>query len=130
MEEIYTDLVVIGAGPAGQKAAIQAAKLGKSVVLIEKYPSPGGACLHSGTIPSKLLREAILNLLDFYTKSFYGQKGIQKQEVSINDLNFCLNMVLDQQIKQLHRQFEKNHIQLIQGIAHFENQHQMQILQK
>ena len=128
MEEVYTDLVVIGSGPAGQKAAIQAAKLGKSVILIEKYPNPGGACLHSGTIPSKSLREAILNLSDFYTKSFYGQQEIKKQEISINDLNFCLNMVLDEQIKQLHRQFEKNQIKLIQGIAHFENNHQIAVL--
>jgi len=64
LEELYADLVVIGSGPAGQKAAIQAAKLGKSVIMIEKYPNPGGACLHSGTIPSKSLREAILNLID------------------------------------------------------------------
>lgn len=128
MEEVYTDLVVIGSGPAGQKAAIQAAKLGKSVILIEKYPNPGGACLHSGTIPSKSLREAILNLSDFYTKSFYGQKEIKKQEISINDLNFCLNKVLDEQIKQLQRQFEKNQIKLIQGIAHFENNHQIAVL--
>ena len=64
MEELYADLIVVGSGPAGQKAAVQAAKLGKSVKIIEKYRHPGGACLHSGTIPSKSLREAILNLTD------------------------------------------------------------------
>ncbi|MGE0197886.1 MAG: Si-specific NAD(P)(+) transhydrogenase [Simkaniaceae bacterium] len=128
MEELYADLVVIGSGPAGQKCAIQAAKLGKSVVIIERYPNPGGACLHSGTIPSKSLREAILNLSDFYTKSFYGQKEIPKQSISINDLNFCLNLVLEEQIKQLHRQFDKNKIVLVQGIAHFENHHQIAVL--
>lgn len=128
MDEVYADLVVIGSGPAGQKCAIQAAKLGKSVVIIERYPNPGGACLHSGTIPSKSLREAILNLSDFYTKSFYGQKEIQKQAISINDLNFCLNLVTEEQIKQLHRQFEKNKINIIQGVAHFENHHQIAVL--
>lgn len=128
MEELYADLVVIGAGPAGQKAAMQAAKLGKSVIIVEKDPSPGGACLHSGTIPSKSLREAILNLTDFYTKSFYGQQQTLRHEISINELNFCLNQVLDQQIKHLSRQFEKNHIKLLHGIAHFENHHQIALL--
>ncbi len=127
-EELYADLVVIGSGPAGQKAAIQAAKLGKSVIIIEKDKNPGGACLHSGTIPSKSLREAILNLTDFYTKSFYGQKEVLQQEISINELNFCLNQVLEQQIGNLERQFEKNKIQLVRGLAHFENHHQIAVL--
>lgn len=125
---MYADLIVIGSGPAGQKAAIQAAKLGKSVIVIEKDRYPGGACLHSGTIPSKSLREAILNLTDFYTKSFYGQQEVLRQEISINELNFCLNQVLDQQINNLSRQFEKNKIQLILGLAHFENYHQVAVL--
>jgi len=128
LEELYADLVVIGSGPAGQKAAIQAAKLGKSVIMIEKYPNPGGACLHSGTIPSKSLREAILNLTDFHKKSYYSQKEIPQNEISINDLNYCLNQVTEEQIRQLHRQFEKNGIKIIQGIAHFENHHQIAVL--
>ena len=128
MEELYADLIVIGSGPAGQKAAIQAAKLGKSVILIEKYLYPGGACLHSGTIPSKSLREAILNLTDFYKKSFYGQTSGKAEKISINDLNFCLNKVLEEQTKNLKHQFEKNKIRIIHGAAHFENQHQIAIL--
>ncbi|MDN3507461.1 MAG: FAD-dependent oxidoreductase, partial [Simkaniaceae bacterium] len=79
MEEMFADLVVIGSGPSGQKAAVQAAKLGKSVVVIEKDPYPGGACLNSGTIPSKSLREAILDLTDFYTRSFYGKREVVKE---------------------------------------------------
>ncbi|NGX50359.1 MAG: putative soluble pyridine nucleotide transhydrogenase [Chlamydiae bacterium] len=128
MDELYADLVVIGSGPAGQKSAIQAAKLGKSVMIIERYPNPGGASLHSGTIPSKSLREAILNLSDFYTKSFYGKREFKEHNISINDLNFCLNFVLDEQIKQLRRQFEKNKIVIIQGVAHFESQTQIAVL--
>lgn len=130
MKEIHSDLIVIGSGPSGQKAAIQAAKLGKSVIVIEQDQSPGGACLHSGTIPSKSLREAILNLTDFYTKSFYGQKEGPLHEISINELNFCLNQVLDQQISNLNRQFEKNKIELIFGRAHFENYHQIAVSTK
>ena len=128
MEELFADLVVIGSGPAGQKAAMQAAKLEKSVVIIEKYPNPGGGCLHSGTIPSKSLREAILNLTDFHKKSYYAKHEIGNHEISINDLNYCLVQVTEEQIKQLHRQFEKNKIRLIQGVAHFENHHQIAVL--
>ena len=69
MEELYVDYVVVGSGPAGQKAAVQAAKLGKSVVILEKDKIPGGASLNSGTIPSKSLREAILDLTGFYERS-------------------------------------------------------------
>lgn len=120
MNELYADYVVIGSGPAGQKAAIQAAKLGKSVLMVEKNLHLGGACLNSGTIPSKSLREAILDLTGFYERSFYGLKDVVK-EVSINDLNFRLHRVLDVQRKMLHRQFEKNHIRVVQGSARFEN---------
>lgn len=128
MEELFADLVVIGSGPAGQKAAVQANKLGRSVVMIEKYPNPGGSCLHSGTIPSKSLREAILNLTDFHRKSYYANHEIDRREISVNDLNYCLSQVTEEQIKQLHHQFEKNQIRLIHGMAHFENHQQVAVL--
>ena len=104
MEELFSDFVVIGSGPAGQKGAIQASKLGKSVIVVEKDPHPGGASLNSGTIPSKSLREAILDLTDFYEKSFYGRTK-EVREISINELNFRLHKILDNQRKHLHRQF-------------------------
>lgn len=127
MEEVLVDYVVIGSGPAGQKAAIQAAKLGKSVIIIEKDNFPGGASLNSGTIPSKSLREAILDLTDFYKKSFYGQSDVIKK-VSINDLNFRLNKILDDQRKNLIHQLEKNNIRLLMGSAKFEDAHHILIL--
>jgi len=123
VEELYADFVVIGSGPAGQKGAIQAAKLGKSVIIIEKDPHVGGASLNSGTIPSKSLREAILDLTSFYERSFYGQEGYVPKEVSISDLNYRLNLVLEQQRKMLMRQFEKNHIQVVHGVGRFEDSH-------
>src|SRR5579862_850392 len=124
MEELYADFVVIGSGPAGQKAAIQAAKLGKIVIVVDKDPHPGGASLNSGTIPSKSLREAILDLTDFYERSFYGQNRVIR-EISINDLNYRLNIVLDEQRKMLIRQFEKNKIRLIHGTARFQDKNQI-----
>ncbi len=127
MEELYADYVVIGSGPAGQKAAIQAAKLEKKVIVIEKDPYLGGASLNSGTIPSKSLREAILDLTDFYERSFYGQEYTSRN-ISINDLNYRLNKIIDEQRKMLVRQFEKNKIQFIYGGARFEDKHRLMIL--
>jgi NAD(P) transhydrogenase len=122
MEEIRVDFAVIGSGPAGQKAAIQAAKLGKRVCIVEKDAYPGGACLNSGTIPSKSLREAILDLTDFHERSFYGQEQKVRQ-VTIGDLNHRLNKVLDQERSMIRRQFRKNDIQLLEGMAQFEDEH-------
>jgi NAD(P) transhydrogenase len=127
VEQLYADFVVIGSGPAGQKAAIQAAKLKKSVIVIDKDQYPGGASLNSGTIPSKSLREAILDLTGFYQRSFYADQAI-KHEVSINDLNFRLHRILEEQRNMLRRQFEKNKIQLLHGCAQFEDDHNVLVL--
>src|SRR6185295_9937498 len=105
MQELLADYIVIGSGPAGQQAAIQAAKLGKTVIIIEKGSYPGGTSLNSGTLPSKSLREAIIDLTDFYGRSFYGKDRPQKK-ISINDLNYRLNKVLDERRQRLVKQFE------------------------
>lgn len=128
MEELYADLVVIGSGPAGQKGAIQAAKLGKSIIVVEQELYPGGASLNSGTIPSKSLREAILDLTDFYERNFYGQNRTIR-EISINDLNFRLNIVLEDQRKQLLHQFEKNKIRLIHAAARFQDKNHVLLME-
>lgn len=127
MKESFADLAVIGSGPAGQKAAIQAAKLGKSVVIIEKDPYLGGASLNSGTVPSKSLREAIIDLTDFYQKSFYGRTTAVRQ-VSINELNFRLHKVLDTQREQIKKQFDKNNVQIVHGAARFEDRNRLLVL--
>ncbi len=128
MKEIYTELAVIGSGPAGQKAAIQAAKLGKKVLIIEKDDHVGGACLNSGTIPSKSLREAILDLTDFYQRSFYAKDEVApSKEISINDLNFRLHFVLNEQRKMLCSQLDKNKIEYLQGRARFQTQHEIAV---
>ncbi len=127
MEDIEVDLLVIGSGPAGQKAAIQASKLGKSVVVVEKLPQPGGNCLYNGTIPSKSLREAILDLTRFSERSFYGA-DFQPQNVTIAELQKRLSQVIDQERVLIERQFTKNNIRLIQGTARFENAHQVMVV--
>jgi len=124
-EEIIVDFAVIGSGPAGQKAAIQAAKLGKSVALIENY-IPGGACLNSGTIPSKALREAILDLSRYHERTFYGPSYIQ--QVAFIDLNYRLQTVLEGERAILLRQFKRNHIQFLQGSAQFVDPYTLNIV--
>ncbi len=119
MEELTVDLVIFGTGPAGQKAAIQAAKLKKTVVVIEKEGQIGGACLHSGTIPSKTLRAAILDFTDFYQRSFYG-KDEKIGDISPNDLSYRLKKVIASQEEVITRQFEKNKIRVIFGCGEFE----------
>lgn len=127
MEEISVDVVVIGSGPAGQKAAIQAAKLGKKVVVIEKYADPGGNCLYNGTIPSKSLREAIIDLTRFNERSFYGTE-IDLKEVTIGDLNKRLQRVIDEERSLITRQFKKNNIKFIEGEARFVDNHQLMVV--
>jgi NAD(P) transhydrogenase len=121
MEEFKVDLVVIGSGPAGQKAAIQAAKLGKKVAVIEREPELGGACLYSGTIPSKTFREAVVDLTRFYDRHFEGKEYVLP-DVTINELNFRLHSVIKEERNIVTRQFKKNGIQVLQGSARFENQ--------
>lgn len=118
---MHADLVVIGSGPAGQKAAIQAAKLGKSVIVIEKDPYLGGASLNSGTIPSKTLRAAILDLTALYQRGF----GRMRMDVTIGDLYARLSKVLREERAILERQFDKNGIRFVHGLAAFRNEHQV-----
>lgn len=125
MEDFRVDFAVIGSGPAGQKAAIQAAKLGKSVIIIEKDIVPGGYCLNSGTIPSKSLREAIIDLSRYNERSFYGSSCLR--DVTIGDLNYRLKTVLEGERAVLLRQFKKNNIQFLQGEARFEDPHTLLI---
>jgi NAD(P) transhydrogenase len=127
MEEIFADVAVIGSGPSGQKAAIQAAKLGATVVVIEKDLEPGGTCLYSGTIPSKSFREAVIDLTRFYERSFYGDNE-PLPEVTMADLNKRLYQVTEEERNLLERQLKKNNIRLVQGAARFENPHTLLIV--
>ncbi len=129
MEEIAADLVVIGSGPAGQKAAIQAAKLSKKVVVVERRSEPGGNCLYNGTIPSKSLREAIIDLTRFNERSFYGP-DFNMRDITINDLNNRLQKVIDEERSMVYRQFKKNSIHLVQGEARFEDPHKLIVVDR
>lgn len=129
MEEIVVDFAVIGSGPSGQKAAIQAAKLGKKVIVIERDLEPGGACLYTGTIPSKTFREGVVDLTRFYERHFGGKECIAPK-VTIDELNSRLYQVITEEKNIIARQFKKNGIRFIEGSARFENQNTLIIVDR
>src|SRR5215470_13013652 len=99
MNSIDYDLVVIGSGPAGQKGAICAAKLRKKVAIVERARAMGGVCVHTGTIPSKTLREAVLYLSGLRQRSFYGRGYVLKDQISMQDLVFRSDAVIAREIE-------------------------------
>jgi NAD(P) transhydrogenase len=119
------DLLVIGTGPAGQKAAIQASKLGKKVGIIERKGVVGGVSINTGTIPSKALREAVLYLSGFRQRTLYGADYRLKETVTIEDLAFRSNHIIKSEIEIVQNQIARNHIDLIFGEAHFIDPHQL-----
>ena len=124
------DLVVIGTGPAGQKAAIAGAKLGKRVAIIErKQRSIGGVCLHSGTIPSKTMREAILHLTGFSQRNVYGSRYHKKHQITMPDLLRKLASVTDREIDVINDHLDHNGIDVIEGEASFVGPHELVVKQ-
>ncbi|MDQ2899320.1 MAG: Si-specific NAD(P)(+) transhydrogenase [Acidobacteriota bacterium] len=113
------DLIVIGSGPAGQRAAIQGSKFGKRVVLIEKREVVGGSCINTGTIPSKTLREAVLHLSGFYYQSIYGINYRVKERITMADLSFRVQHVIKTEIDVTQAQLSRNNIEVLSGTASF-----------
>ena len=105
------DLLVIGTGPAGQKAAVQAAKLGKKVGIIERKEAVGGVCTNTGTIPSKSLREAVLSLAGFRQRTIYGATYRLKKTITIEDLAFRANHIIKNEIEIVQNQMARNRIE-------------------
>ncbi len=121
------DLAVIGSGPAGQKAAIAAAKLGKHVVMVDQQLMLGGGCLHTGTIPSKTLREAVLYLTGFRQRTFYGDDYAVKAKIRPSDLRFRVDEVVRRQRAVIHDQLRRNDVEVIGGLARFADAHTLEI---
>lgn len=121
------DLVVIGSGPSGQRAAIQAAKLGKKVAVVEKRRVVGGVCVNTGTIPSKTFREAVLHLSGFRERGIYGASYRVKQEIKIEDLLFRVEHVIRSEIDVIRNQLARNHVQLIEAEASFVDAHHIKL---
>lgn len=115
----HYDCVVIGTGPAGQKGAIQAAKLGKRVAIIEKNQVLGGAQINTGTIPSKALREAVLHLTGAAQRGLFGSSYRVKKNITIADLVSVSQTVMRHEWDLIMNQFERNGIDLLWGAARF-----------
>ncbi len=113
------DLIVIGSGPAGQRAAIQGAKSGKRVALIERREVVGGTCINSGTIPSKTMREAVLHLSGFNYQGIYGVSYRVKEKISMADLGFRIQHVIKTETDITQAQLSRNGIEVIYGTARF-----------
>jgi NAD(P) transhydrogenase len=115
------DLLVIGSGPGGQKAAIAAAKLGKRVCVAERRNMVGGVCVNTGTIPSKTLREAVLYLTGFAQREMYGDSYRVKSEITIADLLVRTQHVVGREVEVIRSQLLRNHVDLLTGVARFED---------
>jgi NAD(P) transhydrogenase len=113
------DLIVIGSGPAGQRAAIQAAKSGKKVALVEKREVLGGVCINTGTIPSKTMREAVIHLSGFNYQAIYGMNYRVKDKISMSDLSFRVQHVIRTEIDVTQAQLSRNNIEMLTGQASF-----------
>ncbi|RUM05901.1 Si-specific NAD(P)(+) transhydrogenase [Rhizobium chutanense] len=122
------DLVVVGSGPAGRRGAIQAAKLGKKVLVIEQGKRVGGVSVHTGTIPSKTLRETALNLSGWRERGFYGRSYRVKEEISADDLRRRLLITLNHEVEVLEHQFARNRVQHIRGKASFIDASTLQVV--
>jgi NAD(P) transhydrogenase len=120
------ELLVIGSGPAGQKAAIQAAKLGRRVAIVERRQL-GGVSVNRGTIPSKTLREAVIYLTGLSQRAVYGESYRVKDEITVDDLSLRTRQVVEREVDIVRNQLSRNHVQVLTGIAYFVDPHTIAI---
>lgn len=121
------DLVVIGSGPAGQKGAICAAKQRKRAAIIDRKRLVGGVCVHTGTIPSKTLREAALYLSGFSQRMFYGRNYAVKDDLAMGDLNFRVKQVVARETEVIRAQLARNKVKTFEGDATFLDPHTVEV---
>jgi len=113
------DLIVIGSGPAGQRAAIQGAKSGKKVALVESREVLGGACINTGTIPSKTMREAVLHLSGYQYQNIYAINYRVKEKIAMSDLSFRVQHVIKTEVDVTQAQLTRNSVEVLTGTASF-----------
>src|SRR4051794_26719811 len=127
MSEYDYDVLVIGSGPSGQRAAIQSAKLHKRVAMTERKAVVGGVCVNSGTIPSKTMREAVMHLSGYRYRTLYGQSYSVKQNITMADLLFRTGHVVNNEIEVMRHQLLRNDVDLIVADATFLDPHTMRL---
>jgi len=120
------ELIAIGSGPAGQKAAIQAAKLGRHAAIVERR-TVGGVSVNRGTIPSKTLREAVVYLTGLSQRAVYGDSYRVKDDITVEDLGLRTRQVVEREVDIVRNQLARNHVHVINGIARFVDPHTIAI---
>ena len=123
MSDPHYDLVVIGSGPGGQRAAIAAAKLGKRAAVVERRHMVGGVCINTGTIPSKTMREAVLYLTGMNMREIYGQNYRVKDQITVQDLLARTTHVIGREIEIIRSQLFRNGVDLVNGTGRFVDAH-------
>lgn len=123
----HYDILVIGSGPAGKRAVVQAAKLGKHAAIIERAEQVGGVSVHTGTIPSKTLRETALYLSGFRQRKFYGNSFRLKEDLCAEDLMKRVDMTRQYEVEVMENQFYRNGANVIRGNASFVDQHTIKV---
>jgi NAD(P) transhydrogenase len=122
------DLIVIGSGPAGQKAALNAAKLRKRVAMVERQVSLGGVCIHTGTVPSKAMREAVLHLTGLNERELYGASYRVKQDISMQDLLYRCQHVVRTEVEVIRNQMHRNGVTVLSGCGSFVDPHTVRVV--
>ena len=123
------DFVVIGSGPAGEAAAMQAVKASKSVALVERYDEVGGGCVHWGTIPSKVLRHSVQRLLEVRTDSLFATASLNL-DVSYQDLLSTAAQIVHKQVALRHSFYERNRVSIHFGAARLVDPHTIAVTDK
>ena len=127
MSAVKYDLVVIGSGPSGQRAAVAASKMKKRVAVVEARSVVGGVCINTGTIPSKTMREAVLHLSGYNYRSIYGMNYRVKEKITMADLAFRVQAVIKTEVDVTEAQLSRNGIDVVHGIARFVDPHQVRV---
>ena len=127
MSALKYDLIVIGSGPAGQRAAVAAAKMNKRVVVVESRLVVGGVCINTGTIPSKTMREAVLHLSGYNYRQIYGMNYRVKEKITMAALAFRVQAVIKTEIDVTEAQLSRNGIEVVHGVAHFVDSHTVRV---
>jgi NAD(P) transhydrogenase len=128
MSAVKYDLIVIGSGPSGQRAAVAASKMNKRVAVVEARLVVGGVCVNTGTIPSKTMREAVLHLSGYNYRALYGMNYRVKEKITMADLAFRVQAVIKTEVDVTEAQLSRNGIDVIHGIAHFVDPHQVLVV--
>ncbi len=127
MAEHDYDLLVIGSGPAGQRAAIQGTKLHKRVAIVERKAVVGGVCINTGTIPSKTFREAVLHLSGYRYRGLYGASYMVKEDITMADLHFRTRHVIGNEIEVTRHQLMRNRVEMLSAEASFLDPHTLRL---